>query len=115
MRWIRPLFFSAVLLSFGATLILAAETLSIWVGPGTTDIEFAGVTVRVETNADVIVSLSGVDGQVTGQVSTAPGTRSARVTITIADDPDRVIFDGRVVAPVWFADYLPQETGRGEQ
>ena len=115
MRLIRPFFFTAILLALGATLLFAAETLSIWIGPGTTDIEFAGVTVRVETNADVIVYLSASDGQVVGQVSTAPGTRSATVTIILADDPSRIIFDGRVVAPVWFADYLPQETGRGEQ
>lgn len=115
MRWIRPLFLAVILLAVGATLIFAAETLSIWVGPGTTDIDFAGVTVRVETSADVIVYLSANDGQVSGRVSTAPGTRSATVTIIIADDPERVIFDGRVVAPVWFADYLPHETGRGEQ
>jgi hypothetical protein len=115
MRWIRPLFFSAIFLALGATLIFAAETLSVWVSPGTTDIEFAGVTVRVETNADVIVYLSASDGQVVGQVSTAPGVRSATVTISVVEDPSRVIFDGRVVAPVWFADYLPQETGRGEQ
>lgn len=115
MRCIRPLFLTAVLLAVSATLIFAAETLSIWVGPGTTEIDFAGVTVVVESSDDVIVYLSAVDGQVTGRVSTAPGTRSATVTIILADDPERVIFTGRVVAPVWFADYLPQETGRGEQ
>ena len=44
MRLIRPVFFTAILLACGATLLFAAETLSIWIGPGTTDIDFAGVT-----------------------------------------------------------------------
>lgn len=116
MRWIRTFLVSVALLALGAAVLPAAEsTFSIWVSPGTTDIEFAGTVVRVETSATVIVSLTAADGQIVGQVDPAPGTRSATVTITVADDPARVIFDGRVVAPVWFSDYLPSETGRGEQ
>ena len=115
MRWIRTLCLSAAILGMATTLLFAAETLAIWVGPGVTEFEYAGFDVRVETSGDVIVYLSIVDGEVVGRVDAAPGTRGANVLVTLVDDPTRIIFEGRVVAPVWFTDYLPHETGRGEQ
>ena len=115
-RSIRPLLFSLVVVLLGSVLALAASTtLSIQVPPGSTELDFFGDTVLVETTDFVIVHLSKVDGQVTGRVDPAPGTASARVKITLVDDPDRIIFEGRVVTPIYFSDYLPQETGRGEQ
>ena len=98
-----------------ATPVVAASTLSLWVGSGVTELTFEGVDLRIETSGDVIVYLSMEDGHIVGRVELAAGSRSATVTITLLDDPDRVIFEGRIVVPYWFADYLPQETGRGEQ
>jgi hypothetical protein len=115
MNWIRPLLFAAILLAVGATSLCAYQADTFYVRDGITELEFEGITVRVESTGDVIVQLSLVDGVVVGQVSAAPGTYSASVLIVVADDPDRIIFQGRVVAPIWFTDYLPQETGRGEQ
>jgi len=116
LRSIRPLLFSVVVVLLGTALALAATiTLSIQVPPGNTEIDFSGDAVLVETTDFVVVYLSKIDGQVTGRVDPAPGTTSARVKITLVDDPDRIIFEGRVVTPIYFSDYLPQETGRGEQ
>ena len=115
MRWIRTLWLTAAILGMATTLLFAAETVAIWVGPGVTDIEYEGFDVRVETSGDIIVYLSVEDGEVVGRVDAAPGTRGATVLVTLVDDPSRIIFEGRVVAPVWFTDYLPHETGRGEQ
>ena len=113
--WIRPFFLSLAVLVVAVTPVAAATTLSIWVGQGVTELTFEGIDIRIESTGDVIVYLSIEDGHVVGRVELAPGSRSASVTITLVDDPDRVIFDGRIVAPSWFSDYLPQETGRGEQ
>jgi len=113
--WIRSLLPGLALLVLIATPVVAASTLSLWVGSGVTELTFEGVDLRIETSGDVIVYLSMEDGHIVGRVELAAGTRSATVTITLLDDPDRVIFEGRIVVPYWFADYLPQETGRGEQ
>lgn len=93
----------------------AAQTLQIAVEPGVTEIEVGDHTVRIETDANVIVSLT-VDGDtITGTVSPASGTRSATVTITVLGPPDRVIFDRRFSREQIFRDYIPrQETGQGE-
>lgn len=116
MRWTRPFLITAALLALSSALVLAAiSTISVWVDPGTTEFEFVGVGVRVETTGPVIVHLSQEDGEVVGRVDPAPGTPGAKVKITLVVDPDRVIFEGKVVSPSWFADYLPYETGRGEQ
>lgn len=114
-RWIRPVFLILGFLAMTATLVAAATTLSIWIGPGVTELTYEGVDIRIDSSGDVIVYLSFQDGDVVGRVEAIPGSGSAIVTITVLDDPDRIIFDGRVVAPKWFSDYLPQETGRGEQ
>ena len=114
-RWIRPVFLTLGLLVVAASLVAAATTLSIWIGPGVTELTYEGMDIRIDSSGDVIVYLSFQDGDVVGRVEGIPGGGSASVTITVLDDPDRVIFDGRVVAPNWFSDYLPQETGRGEQ
>jgi len=114
--WIRHTFLTLALLAMTVALVAAATTtFSIWVGSGVTELTYAGVDVRIDTTGDVIVYLSIEDGDVVGRVEAVPGTRSATVTITILDDPDRVIYEGGVVAPHWFADYMPEETGRGEQ
>ena len=115
MKWIRPLLYSAILLVIGVTSPSAVESGTYFVPPGVAELEFDGMVVRVEASDDVIVRLSIVDGALVGQVSAAPGTFIAQVVIVVADDPERIIFQGRVVAPTWFSDYLPQETGRGEQ
>jgi hypothetical protein len=115
MSWIRPLWLSLAVLAVAAAPVAAASTLSIWVGSGVTELTFEGVDIRIETTGDVVVYLSMEDGHVVGRVELATGSRSATVSITLLDDPDRVIFEGRIVVPYWFADYLPQETGRGEQ
>lgn len=116
MRGIRPLLITGGLLALSAVVVLAAaSTMSIWIAAGTTVFDFAGTDVRVESTGGVIVHLSQEDGEVVGRVELAPGSSGARVKITLVDDPDRIIFEGRVVAPSWFADYLPHETGRGEQ
>jgi hypothetical protein len=115
MHGTRTFLFTLILLAFGASTLVAVESRTFWVGPGVTELDYMGIGVRVETTDDVIVQLSMEDGEVVGRVSTAPGTYNAQVLIVVADDPERVIFQGRVVAPVWFTDYLPHETGRGEQ
>lgn len=115
MRWMRRTLLALALVAASAPLGSALETLSIGIGPGTTELQYAGYDVRVETTGDVIVYLSIEDGEVVGRVDALPGTAGATVTITVIADPDRVIFEGRVVAPTVFSDYLPQETGRGEQ
>jgi hypothetical protein len=115
MRWIQTFWLTVLILAMGAAMPSALEERSIWVEPGVTEFEYAGFDVRVETSDDVIVHLSLVDGEVVGRVDAAPGTRGASVLITIVDDPERIIFQGRVVAETWFADYFPNETGRGEQ
>ena len=116
---IRLIFLTLGLLAMAATLavtlVVAATTLSVWISPGVTELTYDGVDVRIDSSGDVIVYLSVENGDVVGRVEAAPGTKGATVTITVLDDPDRIIFDGRVVAPSWFTDYLPHETGRGEQ
>lgn len=115
MRWMRTTLLALAIVATSAGLGTALQTLSLWVEAGVTEFEYSGYDVRVETTAEVIVYLSIEDGEVVGRVDTAPDTRSATVTITVIDDPERVIFEGRVVAPSYFSDYLPSETGRGEQ
>jgi hypothetical protein len=115
MRWIRTFCLSLAILAMAASIPFALEERSIWVQPGVAELEYLGFEVRVEASDDVIVHLSLVDGEVVGRVDAAPGTRGANVLITIVDDPERIIFQGRVVAETWFADYFPNETGRGEQ
>lgn len=115
MRWIRTLLLALTLVVATSALTGALETLSLYVAPGTTEFEYQGFDVRVETTGEIIVHLTVEHGEVVGQVDAMPGTRSATVTITVIADPERIIFEGKVVAPSWFADYLPQETGRGEQ
>jgi hypothetical protein len=116
MSWIRTLGLALLILLLAAgSLIAATSGLSILVRPGVTDVEYSGVSVRIESTDDVMVYLDTLDGEVVGRVEAVPGTDSADVTITVLEDPNRVIFSGRVVAPSWFADYLPCETGRGEQ
>ena len=115
MRWFRILGLCVAVLGIAGTSLFAAETLAIWVAPGVTEFEYEGFTVRVETSDDVIVYLSIVDGEVVGRVDAAPGTRGATVLVVLVNDPERIIFEGRVVAPAWFTEFLPKETGRGEQ
>jgi hypothetical protein len=115
MRWIRSTLLVLTLWAASASMVGAFGVLSLYVEPGVTEFKYEGFDVRVETTADVIVYLTLEDGEVVGRVDAAPGTRSANVVITVMDDPERIIFEGRVEAPSWFADYLPTETGRGEQ
>lgn len=93
----------------------AMESVQIALEAGTTDLEVGGKQIRIETTGAVEVTLR-VDGDVVeGSVRSAPGTRSATVTITVLGSPDRVIFRGRIRGEQIFREYLPhQETGQGE-
>jgi hypothetical protein len=113
--WIRSIFLTLSFLLLAATVVTAAVTLGYWIGPGVTELNYQGVDIRIDSTDNVIVYLAVENGEVVGRVEAGPGTQSATVAITVLDDPERVIFKGRVVAPSWFSDYLPYETGRGEQ
>lgn len=95
--------------------VVAATTLQFVVEPGTTVVQIEGQSVRIETTAAVVVSLTSVDGEIAGSVQPAPGVRASDVTITVLGPPDEIIFRGRVSAPVYFEELIPTETGRGEQ
>ena len=92
----------------------AANPIQLEFEPGTTEVELEGHQIRIETTGSIIVFFY-IDGDVIeGEVENAPGTRSSTVTITVVGDPDRVIFQGRVVDAKEFRDYIPHETGQGE-
>jgi hypothetical protein len=65
--WIRFLLPGLALLVLVATPVVAASTLSLWVGSGVTELTFEGVELRIETSGDVIVYLSMEDGQIVGR------------------------------------------------
>jgi len=87
-RWMRPLLLTVGILALSTAMVLAASTtLSIWVDAGTSEFDFAGTEVKVESTAPIIVHLSQENGAVVGRVDLAPGTSTARVKITLAAKP----------------------------
>jgi hypothetical protein len=110
---LRPvLLVLASLLLLASWPAIAANSYKMAVDAGVTELEIDGVTLRVETTAEVVLYLQFSEGDITGTVESSGAT--ANVTIILLGPPDEVIFRGRVGRGTIFAEYFPQETGQGE-
>lgn len=116
-RILRAFLLPAVVLAavVGASVGVAATTLKMTVPAGSTTVEIDGMQVQIDTTESVIVQLYVQDGSIVGAVETAPGVRSAEVTLTVLGSPSVVIFSGKVTSVTHIERYFfTQETGRGE-
>lgn len=105
-----------VLLLGAAPLFAAVTTLQVVVDAGVTPITFDGRDLVVEASAPVAIEFRTDRDGIAADVVCMPGVDGAAVRISLAEDPDEVIFEGWIRGAEDFADlFFYEETGRGEQ
>ncbi|HKK69857.1 MAG TPA: hypothetical protein VKA86_01470 [Candidatus Krumholzibacteria bacterium] len=113
----RRLLSALLVLALGAApLVAAVTTLQIVVDAGVTPVAFDGRDLVVQASAPVAIEFRSDPDGIVADVALLPGVDGAAVRISLAEDPDEVIFEGWIRGADDFADlFFHEETGRGEQ